>query len=354
MHSKDIAVGYAIGYNDGLGQSGASNSGNFRAIFDDNAGILTIVIQEDEKYSDYQFGYEYTEWSDKTTTQTVINGEKVKTTRSFKKRIVTSLFDNSGAVLLTTDYNANSGAILGYADGLGDIVYTAEWRDEYEAVVSQSQGASSAAIAWVIARNMDQSTSLSEEKQAYKDGLMVGVEGGADITEEYEQDGSEITIPTNKDGQAKEPFIGSLTDGIYAVNSNGQYVHIWLDLSWEDIKTETNSFGITSTTTRRGQLVYDAYDTDGTLIASERIISSSNWPWYSHVDYGERGSQGYDVIELIVGGSKPYTVTGRHQYYIDGKPEGVYTTDWSPPAGEIRVIMSSTVRISNIPPEIIT
>ena len=63
-------------------------------------------------------------------------------------------------------------------------------------------------------------------------------------------------------------------------------------------------------------------------------------------------AHGYDVIELIVGGSKPYTVTGLHQYYSDGKPNGVYTADWSPPAGEIRVIMSSTVRITNIPPDV--
>lgn len=343
---------FARAINELFGQGTGAN-GAFRAVFDDNAGNLTIVVQEGEKYADYQFGYEYTDYSDEITTQTVVGEETVKTTRSFSKRIVTLLFDASGAVLLVTDYNADNGVIFGYNDGSGDVIHTAEWRDEYEAVVSQSQGASSAAIAWVIARNLEQSTSLSEEKQAYKDGLKLGVEGGADFTEEYTKEGNQITIPTNKDGQAKEPFIGSLTDGIYAVNSDGQYVHIWLDMSYEDVKTETNSFGVTTTTTQRGQLVYDAYDTNGTLIASASVVSSSNWAWQYYKDYSSGTSQGYDVIELIVGGSRPYDVTGKHQYYSNGKPDGVYTADWSPPAGEIRVIMSNTVRITNIPPETI-
>ena len=167
--------------NELFGQGTGAN-GAFRAVWDDNAGTLAIVVQEGNKYADYQFGYGYTDYSDEITTQTVVGEETVKTTRSFSKRIITSLLDASGEVLLVTDYNTDNGLILGYTDGSGEVVHTAEWRSEYEPVVTQSPGASSAAIAWCIARNMEQSKNLEQQKKAYRKGV---TDYGKDVTEVF-------------------------------------------------------------------------------------------------------------------------------------------------------------------------
>lgn len=352
MHSKDIAVGYALGYNDGLGQGGASNGGDFRAIFDDNSGILTIVVQDGEKYADYQFGYEVFDFSDEITTQTVVGEETVKTTRNFTKRIVTSLFDDSGVVLLATNYNADSGVILGYTDGSGEVVHTAEWRSEYESVVSQSPGAASAAVAWVIARNTEQTTSLSEEKQAYKDGLKVGVEGGADITEEYEQDGNSFTLTTNDNGGITEPFIANLTNGIYCVTNDGRYVHIWLDMSYQTVKEFTSVTGTPMIDTRTGAVMYDAYNSDGTLIASEQ--TGTALPWSTSVVAANTGEkyQSSNVVSFALNVNDVTTV----RKITDQSGQSRYDTqsNFVPNNSQVRQILFEAVVITNMPPNTIT
>ena len=326
--------GFILGVNLGRKQAqGTGANGAFRAVWDNNAGILTIVVQEGEKYADYQFGYEFTEWSDEITTQTVVKGEKVKTTRSFSKRIVTLLYDASGVVLLVTDYNADNGAILGYTDGSGEVVHTAEWRSEYESVVTQSQGASSAAVAWCVARNLEQSASLIEEKQAYKDGLKIGVEGGADITEEYTKDGNGISLTTDGDGGVSEPFIGNLTDGIYCVAADGSYVRMWVDMSYSNINGQ-------------GCLTYDAYDANGNLIQTTQCLSDGNWPWFHSV-----GRLNYHVKWVTIDFSKSirYAVWTRWQDNEGDTASGY----WDYPKGEAYSNLRNTVRITNIPPEVI-
>lgn len=337
---------FARAINELFGQGTGAN-GAFRAVFDGNAGVLTIVVQEGEKYADYQFGYEYTDYSDEITTQTVVNGEKVKTTRSFSKRIVTSLFDASGAVLLTTDYNADNGVILGYTDGSGEVVHTAEWRDEYEAVVAQSPGASSAAIAWCIARNMEQSTSLSEEKQAYKDGLKVGVEGGADITEEYDKDGNTINLTTGENGSVTGPFIGNFTEGIYCHTDDGSYVHIRLDMSLEQVTGETG----TTQYIDKGKIVYDAYDANGTLVESQAVRSQSGHWWESTTQYASGTGWTYRVELLNFDLSNLNGVAWSRWRNNNGN---VIHSYWENPTGNVAEILSKAVRISNFPPEIIT
>lgn len=352
MHSKDIVVGYALGYNDGLGQGGASNGGDLRAIFDDNSGILTIVVQDGEKYVDYQFGYEVFDFSDEITTQTVVGEETVKTTKSFTKRIVTSLFDDSGVVLLVTDYNADNGVILGYTDGSGEAVHTAEWRSEYESVVSQSPGAASAAVAWVIARNMEQSTSLSEEKQAYKGGLKVGVAGGADITEEYEQAGNSFTLTTDDNGGITEPFIASLTDGIYCVTNDGRYVHIWLDMSYQTVNEFTSVTGTPMIDTRTGAVMYDAYDSDGTLLVSEQTGTSLPWVISQDASTGEK-YQSSNVVSFALNVSDVTTVRKitNHQ---SGQTRYDTQSNFVPNNSQVRQILFEAVVITNMPPNTIT
>ena len=344
-----------------LFQEGTGANGAFRAVWDDNAGVLTIVVQEGEKYADYQFGYEYTDYSDEITTQTVVGTETVKTTRSFSKRIVTSLFDASGAVLLITDYNADNGVILGYTDNLGEAVHTAEWRDEYESVMTQSQGASSAAVAWVMARNTEQSTSLSEEKQAYKDGLKLGVDGGADITEEYEQNGKTSEILTDGDGRITEPFIGSFEDGIYHQASDGRYVCVWVDMGVETVMESTNSFGITTTTTLTGQVVFDAYNADGSLIVSERIEqTSADNAWksenvYTNADGSFRSLFGQYTILFKVQSGGTYMTWLRWQQYDENGGKGTASSYYTmePQNAIVREIIGNTIKVGNIPPDVI-
>lgn len=327
-----------------LFQEGTGANGAFRAVFDDNSGNLTIVVQEGNKYADYLFGYEYTDYSDEITTQTVVGEETVKTTRSFSKRIVTSLLDASGAVLLVTDYNADNGVILGYTDGSGDVVYTADWRSEYESVMTQSQGASSAAIAWVIARNMEQSTSLSEEKQAYKDGLKVGVKGGADITEEYDKDGNTINLTTGENGSVTEPFIGNFTEGIYCYTDDGSYVCIRLDMNLEQVTGETGATQYID----KGKIIYDAYDANGTLVESQAVRSQSGHWWESTTKWQSGASSTYRVELLTFNLSSLSGVAWSRWRNNAGNTIHSY---WENPTGQVVEVLSKAVRISNFPPE---
>lgn len=168
--------GFILGL--GIGRKlggGATAKGSFRAVLDDNAGLLKIIVQEGEKYADHEFAYETFDFSDSITTKTTSGDTTTTTTRKFSKRIITSLTDSSGVVLLMTEYNADNGEIIGYTDGSGEVVYTSEWRAEYEIIETQSQGASSAAVAWCIARNMEQSENLAQQKKRIVRALLIMV-----------------------------------------------------------------------------------------------------------------------------------------------------------------------------------
>ena len=336
--------GFILGLSMGRKNGGTGANGAFRAVFDDTAGALAIVVQEGEKYADYLFGYGVFDFSDEITTHTVVGGEKVKTTRNFSKRIVTSLLDASGAVLLVTDYNADNGVILGYTDGSGEVVHTAEWRSEYESVMTQSQGAASAAVAWVIARNMEQSTSLSEEKQAYKDGLKVGIAGGADITEEYDIDGNTINLTTGENGSVKEPFIGNFTEGIYCHTNDGSYVHIRLDMNLEQVTGESGATQYID----KGKIVYDAYDANDVLVESQAVRSQSGHWWESTTKWQSGASSTYrvDLLNFDFSGSR-YIAWSRWQNTNGNVTQGY----WENPTGKVAEILSKAVRISNFPPE---
>lgn len=135
MRSKDIAVGYAIGYNDGLGQGGTiAYNGNFRAVIDNNSGEITIVVgeipesMEEEQYTDYSYNYTAVDWSDEIVTETTTSEGSIKTTQTFEKRIVTELYNALGELIMYADYNADTGEVKGYYDGDGLPIHLAEWR----------------------------------------------------------------------------------------------------------------------------------------------------------------------------------------------------------------------------------
>lgn len=134
--SRDVAVGYALGYNDGLGQSGGTMAynGNFRAVIDNNSGAITIVVgeipegMEEEQYSDYNYSYSAVDWSDKIVTETTTSEGSLKTTQTFSKTIITELYNGCGELIMRTDYDEETGVIKGYYDGDGNQIYLEEWR----------------------------------------------------------------------------------------------------------------------------------------------------------------------------------------------------------------------------------
>ncbi len=190
--TKSQSVAEAI--NELFGQGTGAANGSFRAVLDDNAGTLKIIVQENDKFADYEFTYEFVIFEDEIVTQTTSGDTITTTTRKFSKRIITSLADSSGAVLLLTEYDADNGEILGYTDSSGEVVYTSEWRTEYEVDETQSQGASSAAVAWCIARNMEQSESLEEQQKMYRQGVLDGDNGKGEVTEPFDTTDTDITI----------------------------------------------------------------------------------------------------------------------------------------------------------------
>ena len=173
------------------------------------------------------------------------------------------------------------------------------------------------------------------QKKAYKNGLKKGIEGGADITEQYEQNTTTLNItPDGTDGAVGEPFIGDLTDGIYYTDATGAYVKMWLDMSYQigsgdDIRT--------------GRMVYEAYDANGVLLDTKRTTGSGNWAWKS-TQYDEH------VTSVKINGS---SVTCTHAQTISGKTR-YYNMNWSVSSTTINDIMRNAVTVGNIPPEIIT
>lgn len=234
---------------------------SFRAVLDDNAGLLKIIVQENEKYADYEFAYETFDFSDSITTKTTNGDTTTTTTRTFSKRIVTSLTDNSGAVLLLTEYDTDNGEILGYTDGSGEVVYTSEWRSEYEVTETQGQGASSAAVAWVMARNMEQSESLAQQKKAYRKG--VGDYSDKVVTEEWET--TDTTLDIIPDGSL--PALTDMEQGYTVHYDNGETVRIFI----QEYYYENTNPGYVADR-RYNKLCTERTDVNGNVTVAEHAI----------------------------------------------------------------------------------
>lgn len=333
--------------------SGTGADGAFRAVLDDNAGGITIVVGKtpkdtpDEQHCDYLYSYEYVDWSDEIVTNTTTANGTVKKTQTFTKRIITQLVTNSGEVLFVTEYDEKTGKITRYSDGADMDIHTAEWRTEPVAIKTQSEGANSAAIAWCIARNLEQANSLAEQKKMFKKGLKQGVDGGADITEEFEQDSTVLDITPDENGGVSAPFIGTLTEGIYCTAEDGSYVKMYLDMSWENIE-ETASGNVTTTT---GRMVYEAYDANGNFVKSDTSIGNNGmWGWQQKYMYTNGAYQTRNVVKLYVDGCY---VSCTHVQINPGYSPQYFNLDWSPLDEDIINAMKKAVRVGNVPPEII-
>ena len=207
-----------------------------------------------------------------------------------------------------------------------------------ESLDSKMSGADAAAIAWCIKQNLEQAKSVKMQKKAYKKGLQRGNEGGADIKEDYEQDGGSIDLSTDGDGRISEPFIGSLEEGIYYTDESGAYVYLWLD----------NSQGASDDTrTSTGAIVYEAHDSSGNLI--DKYTSTAGNRYWKSVH--QNGSY-YYTYKLTINGAdvRLYWV----ECNADDEPISYYSYDVSPTTSEIVSIMGNAVKVGNIPPDIIS
>lgn len=325
--------------NELFGQGTGAITGDFRAVIDDDVAIVQIVLEKDG-YSDNTYGYSFDVWSDEIKTETTVGETTTTTTQTFEKRIITQLFNSDGELLLGTEYNSDTGEITRYYDGTDTDIHLAEWRTEAVESKEMSAKAEVAAIAWCIARNFEQSQSLEIQKKMYRKGLKQGVEGGADIKEDYTQDSTSIDMTTDEKGGISEPFIGSLTEGIYCHNSDGSYVYMWLDMSYVSFSEDNDS--LTST----GRMVYETYNSSGALTYTRYEIGPSGWnrrkvdPTDGHLIYvGTHTNLWIDDNGLVY-------ATYKTVNYDDGKTyhQKIY---WGSVGRDV-------VRIGNIPPEIIS
>lgn len=207
-----------------------------------------------------------------------------------------------------------------------------------ESLDSKMSGSDAAAIAWCMKQNLEQAKSVKQQKKAYKKGLQRGNEGGADIKEDYEQDGGSIDLSTDGDGRISEPFIGSLEEGIYYTDESGAYVYLWLD----------NSQGASGDTrTSTGAIVYEAHDSSGNLIAKYTSTAGNRY-WKS---VHQNGSY-YYAYKLTINGAdvRLYWV----ECNADDEPISYTSYNVSPTTSEIVSIMGNAVKVGNIPPDIIS
>ena len=108
--------------------------------------------------------------------------------------------------------------------------------------MSQS-GSDKAAIAWVIAKNIEENDNLAEQKQAYKDGVSDGKDPNDivtitdDVTESIPVPPSSIDIDVDSDGSGESSNNGIQSDigkrGWYYWGENDTYgkyyVHVGID-----------------------------------------------------------------------------------------------------------------------------
>ena len=300
-----------------LFQSGTGvANGYLRAVIDDNTSAINIVVSDttDEAYADYLYSYEFVIYSEDIVTVSTV-GETTTTSQSFSKRIVTKVSDCSGAVLLVTDYNAETGEILGYTDGEDKQVYTAEWRTDWTVAEAQSNGADSAVIAWVVARNMEQAASFEQQKYNYRRGLKVGADSGGNIVEPWEtvDPNIEIDPETSLDIAKGGVWLSFESES----SSERRYVKLYISDD-EDIGRNV----VTGTSWEyRGNIVAEVYDYKGALIATNRMLTSAGSAvWTSELNKANTGrvTSTAKLVQIVTYADSGYASCSIHQVMYDG------------------------------------
>ncbi|MBP1560360.1 MAG: hypothetical protein J6C96_03845 [Oscillospiraceae bacterium] len=211
-----------------------SGGGDIRAIIDDDAGSITIVIGSEtekesgtetaetaetvreEEYTDCLYTYDLEIYSDEITMKSASGTH----TKKFEKRIVTAVYDSTGNQIMAADYNADTGNVAGYTDEHNLPIHTKEWRSESGTGNDGMPGADAATVAWCIARTMEQAAAFELAKKMYRDGVIDGKKAGAEIDEPWETTDTTIELNPDEDGISTDYVVTDLTDGVWLTYEN--------------------------------------------------------------------------------------------------------------------------------------
>lgn len=180
MNARDIAYGYAIGYNDGILKNGGGGSDIYITDYGSSLIVTTITGRGSEfpKTTDHKFTFTTRIFKIVTTAKSSTK----KSTRTWSKTVITSVANDKGIVIwtlspdtsgkITAVYDVNGNEILnGVTNGDGTITQTPE----------------GVALGYALAYNNEKDTLLDELIKAY--------ENGVDDEEEID-DGGDTTIET--------------------------------------------------------------------------------------------------------------------------------------------------------------
>lgn len=137
MNVRDIAHGYVIGFNDGLGQGGGggeylSDMGTLKAVIDDGAANLSIILTDNGDndsgnpiLTEYPYTYSAKLITDSVTTSTKgADGTVTTNTKSWSKYLIDKLYNANGKCILQAVYSDEAkGVVSHYLDEDGNKIY---------------------------------------------------------------------------------------------------------------------------------------------------------------------------------------------------------------------------------------
>lgn len=187
-------------------------------------------------------------------------------------------------------------------------------------------GSDKAAIAWAIAKNIEQSNGLENQKKAYRDGIDDGKNPHDKITEEWEKDipdqNPNLLIPVDDNGNTNGgEFIGNMEDGLRFQCGENTYDGV-TDEYYVDIKVDYSQYGIATGSLYEGLLKWSLYGKKTGLV--EEIYTNNRSNWWVRTSNENGGAPYRYVVEWIVNPKNRY-LHSTHLSTIDGR---YYDNDW--------------------------
>lgn len=145
-----------------------------------------------------------------------------------------------------------------------------------------SEKAKALLLGYILGYNCASSEALEKIKQAYRKGLKDGDNGRGEITEDITEDlppDKKFDVEIDEEGNTVEPYIGNLENGVFLTGGSGipdgGYLKIYLDKAYEKYYEASNSSWF-------GRLIYELYDENGNITATEWKQDQPGWKdyWY--------------------------------------------------------------------------
>lgn len=299
-----------------FGNGGGGTVGKLKAIVDDGAANLSVILTDSSTLAEYTYTY-IAKTITASVTTSVTSGETTTTrTKSWSKYLIDKLYDVSGSMVAQAVYSdEEKGIVSHYLDSNNNIIYidggySAEGLETGAELIGANINA--VAIAYTIARNQESASALQDIKKAYREGVKRGNDGVDNddyVDEVIDDDGNTpIEPPMDEDNPDNADKRG--TDMYYTVQSGeGEtaetyYVRIYTQNETGENYNDTRVYKYAWTYT----LAYDLYDSEGKAISAENGISTyysnlvapSN-AWYfktSYINYRYENS-GYNIYMYV-------------------------------------------------------